>query len=127
MEVAREVCERRGCALVEADGESDHLHHLLIDYPPKVSLSNLIGLIKTNTSKRLREKCWPEVHQVLLDDHFWSPSYFVASTGGGSLAQIAAYKRVDIALDLNGVSARGVRPGDISAWPRAARNNKTAQ
>ena len=64
VEVARETCDRFEAVLVEADGEPDHLH-LLIDYPPKVQLSKLIGSIKTNTSREIRAKNHPEVKQVL--------------------------------------------------------------
>ncbi len=35
------VCEDFGAALVECDGEDDHVH-LLVHYPPKVALSNLV-------------------------------------------------------------------------------------
>ena len=88
----REVCERNESVLLEADGESDHLH-LLISYPPKISLSALVMAIKTNTSKRVREQGWDEVRRALWGDHFWSPSYFVASTGGASLEKVATYVR----------------------------------
>ncbi|OYD67263.1 IS200/IS605 family transposase [Rhodococcus sp. OK302] len=87
-----DVCERFETTLVEADGEDDHLH-LLVDYPPKVSLSKLVGAIKTNTSLWVRRENFPEVTQALWGDHFWSPSYFVTSTGGASLEKVAAYVR----------------------------------
>lgn len=92
VDTAREVCQRRGATLDEADGEADHLH-LLISYPPKVALSELVGSIKTNTSKRVREQHWPEVARAMWGDHFWSPSYFVASTGGAPLERVAEYVR----------------------------------
>lgn len=88
----REVCERHGAELLEADGEADHLH-LLISYPPKVSLSTLVMAVKTNTSKRVRAQEWDEVSRALWGNHFWSPSYFVASTGGAPLEKAAAYVR----------------------------------
>lgn len=89
---AREVCERFETTLLEADGEDDHLH-LLVDYPPKVALSKLVGAIKTNTSLRVRRENYPEVTQALWGEHFWSPSYFVTSTGGAPLEKVAAYVR----------------------------------
>jgi putative transposase len=89
---AQEVCERHGAALLEADGETDHIH-LLVSYPPKVSLSVLVMAIKTNTSKRIRAQGWDEVRKALWGDHFWSPSYFVASTGGATLEKVAQYVR----------------------------------
>jgi putative transposase len=87
---AREVCEHHGAMLVEADGETDHLH-LLIDYPPKVALARLVGAIKTNTSKRVREQNWPEVRRALWGEHFWSPSYCVVSTGGAPIETVRRY------------------------------------
>ena len=92
MATAREVCERHAAVLVEADGQADHLH-LLIEYPPKVTLSRLVGSIKTNTSKRVRAQGWPEVTRALCGQHFWSPSYLAVSSGGAPLDALAAYVR----------------------------------
>ena len=88
----RQVCERHGAVVVAADGESDHLH-LLIEYPPKVALSRLVGSIKTNKSKRVREQRWPEVTRALWGQHFWSPSYLAVSAGAAPLAAVATYLR----------------------------------
>lgn len=87
----RETCERFAVTLLEADGEDDHIH-LLVSYPPKVSLSVLVMALKVNSSKRLREQDWSEVRRT-GKDHFWSPSYFVASCGGAPLERIAEYVR----------------------------------
>lgn len=92
IDVARESCTRLEAVLVEADGESDHLH-LLIDYPPKVQLSKLIGAIKTNTSREVRAANYPEVRSVLWGDHFWSPSYLALSSGGATIETIQEYIR----------------------------------
>lgn len=92
IEVARESCDRFECVLVEADGESDHLH-LLIEYPPKVQLSKLVGAIKTNTSREIRAKGYPEVKKVLWGDAFWSPSYMALSSGGATVETIREYIR----------------------------------
>ena len=92
VETTREVCERHGVTLLEADGDDDHLH-LLVDYPPKLSISILVGAVKTNTSRIVREQKWPEVTDVLWGKHFWSPSYFACSTGGAPLERVAAYIR----------------------------------
>ena len=88
----REVCERHEAALLEADGDSDHIH-LLVSYPPKVSLSVLVMAIKTNTSKQVRAQGWEEVRRALWGNHFWSPSYFAASTGGAPLEKVVEYVR----------------------------------
>lgn len=90
IEVAREACDRHGATIMEADGEGDHLH-LLVEFPPKVALSTLIGSIKTNTSRRVREQGWPEVDGKLWGDAFWSPSYFAETVGPTSLENVKAY------------------------------------
>ena len=85
-----EVCARHGVTLVAADGTDDHLH-LLIEYPPKLSLAKFVGAVKTNTSRAVRAQHWPEVDRALWGEHFWSPSYCVVSTGGASLETVKQY------------------------------------
>ena len=87
-----EVCDRHEATLDEFETDQDHAH-LLVTYPPKVSLSRLVGALKTNSSKRVREQRWPEVRRALWGEHFWSPSYAVVSCGGAPLEVIAAYVR----------------------------------
>ena len=88
--MTREVCESNDATLEEFNTDNDHAH-LLVSYPPKVSLSKLIGSIKSNTSKVLREQRYEEVERAIHGDHFWSPSYFVASAGGVPLEKIKRY------------------------------------
>lgn len=87
---ARAVCENNGVALEEFNTDLDHAH-LVVSYPPKISLSKLIGAIKTNTSRHLRSLELKEVETVLWGEHFWSPSYLVSSTGGAPLEKIIKY------------------------------------
>ena len=87
---AREVCQRHHVTLVEADSEHDH-PHLLLDHPPKISLSILVGAIKTNSSRVIREQGWPEVRRAWWGQHFWSPSYSVPSTGGAPIETVRDY------------------------------------
>jgi putative transposase len=72
------------------DGEADHLH-LLVSMPPKVAPASLVNSLKGVSSRHLRSRRFPEVRRALWGDHFWSPSYFVASTGGAPLAKVKAY------------------------------------
>lgn len=73
--------------LRECDGEHDHVH-LLIDYPPKVSISKLVNSLK-GVSSRLLRKEFP--HIPTHRNHLWSPSYFAASCGGAPLDIIKTY------------------------------------
>jgi putative transposase len=83
------VFEGMGCTLLACDGEADHLH-LLVEYPPKHSISVLVNAFK-GTSSRLLRKERPDIAGRFRDDVLWSPSYFAASTGGAPLEQVKLY------------------------------------
>jgi len=62
-QILRNVCLNGEVKLTEFNSENDHLH-LLIKYPPKVQLSQLINALK-GVSSRLMKKEYPEVHRYL--------------------------------------------------------------
>ena len=70
--------------------EHDHVH-LLVTYPPKVTLSKLVNSMKGVSSRRVQALGLPEVKRVLWGDHFWSPSYAVISCGGAPLDVVRQY------------------------------------
>ena len=83
------VCNDFDAQLIECDGEDDHVH-LLINYPPKVSLSKLVNSLKGVSSRRLRS-FRPEISGRYRKGALWSPSYFAASCGGAPLDIIRKY------------------------------------
>jgi len=86
----REVCAHFESTLVESNFEPDHVH-LLVKYPPKVAISNLVNSLKGVSARRIRQANFPEVQQMLWGKHFWSPSYCVVSCGGAPLEIIQRY------------------------------------
>ncbi len=86
----RKVCENFEAELIEIDGEDDHLH-LLIAYPPKVSISRLTNSLKGVSSRRVLQLNYPEVRHSLRDNAFWSPSYYALSASGAPLETIKRY------------------------------------
>ena len=88
-EHAAKVFGGMGCALLACDGEADHLH-LLVEYPPKHSISVLVNAFK-GTSSRLLRKERPDIAGRYSDGVLWSPSYFAASTGGAPLDVVRRY------------------------------------
>jgi putative transposase len=85
-----EVCAHFEATLDAFETDNDHAH-LLVSYPPKVALSHLVMSLKTNSSRRVRARGWPEVTRALWGVHFWSPSYAVVSCGGAPLDIVKAY------------------------------------
>jgi putative transposase len=79
--------------LREFNGESDHVH-LLINYPPKVCLSELVNSLKGVSSRRLKQE-FPAIAAVWSVRKsrgvLWTPSYFAGSVGGAPLAILKRY------------------------------------
>lgn len=84
------VCTDFEAQLVEFDGEDDHVH-LLVNYPPKVSISKLVNSLKGVSSRMIRQKNYPSIKQKLLGGALWSPSYFAGSCGGAPIEIIRQY------------------------------------
>ena len=84
------VCIDFGAELVEFDGEDDHVQ-LLVNYPPKVSVSALVNSLKGVSSRMIRQKNYPSIRKKLWGAALWSPSYFAGSCGGAPIALIRQY------------------------------------
>ena len=83
------VCATMGCRLLALDGEADHIH-LLIEYPPKHSISTLVNALKGTSSRMLRQER-PDIADRYWKGVLWSPSYFAVSAGGAPLDVIRQY------------------------------------
>ena len=65
------VCVDFESELVEFDGEDDHVH-LLVNYPPKVSVSALVNSLKGVSSRMIRQKNYPNIRKKLWGVALWS-------------------------------------------------------
>lgn len=92
-EILRRAMRRSAAALeidliaIEADG--DHLHVMLC-YPPTISLSKIVQRLKGTSSRALRQRKLSEVIRKLWGKAFWPPSYFVVSCGCAPLETVKA-------------------------------------
>ena len=89
-DVFHSVCSDFESSLVEFDGEKDHVH-LLINYPPKVSISKLVNSLKGVSSRILRRDFNRDIGRMLYKGVLWSPSYFAGSCGGTPLETVKSY------------------------------------
>ena len=85
-----DVCRDFEAELVEFNGEDDHVH-LLVSYPPKVSVSDLVNSLKGVSSRLVRKNHYPSIRTKLWGNSLWSPSYFAGSCGGAPLTIIRQY------------------------------------
>ncbi|STU57513.1 IS1004 transposase [Klebsiella pneumoniae subsp. ozaenae] len=72
------VCADFDVELVEMDGECDHVH-LLINYPPKLAISNLVNSLKGVSSRLLRRDRPDIALRYYYKGVLWTPSYFASS------------------------------------------------
>ncbi len=69
--------------------DKDHIHYL-VSIPPTMAVGKVIGIVKQNTSRELKQK-FPFLKKVYWGtDSVWSEGYFV-STVGIDEAVIQAY------------------------------------
>ncbi|SRR6266404_4608260 len=87
--IFRKVCQDFEAVLVDSNGEDDYVH-LLVEYPPKVTVSILVNSLKGVSSRRLRHQ-HPKLAARYYKGVLWSPSYFAASCGGAPLSIIRQY------------------------------------
>ena len=57
----------------------DHLH-IVIVIPPKYSVSSIIGKIKANTSREIRQH-FERIRKMYRCNEFWSPGFFSSTVG----------------------------------------------
>ncbi len=89
--VFKETMEEMGGTLEEFDGERNHVH-LLIQYPPKWSISIIVNNLKGRSSRLLRRDM-PDVKKRYWGDGsaLWHRSYFAGSVGGAPLEIVKQY------------------------------------
>lgn len=95
IEDCKEVFERvLGCnlsKLVDCNGEPDHLH-LLVDIHPDNNISDLIGSLKSASSRVLRKKYPIEISRFYWGKaKLWHDSKCILSCGGASLDTLKKY------------------------------------
>ena len=75
-----------GFQILEFNGGQDHVH-LLVEYPPALSISNLVNQLKS-VSSRLVSKHFGE---LVKPGCLWSLSYFASSGGGAAIDTLQEY------------------------------------
>jgi putative transposase len=82
------ACGKLECDLIEMDGE--HHIHLLVAYPPKLSISVMVNNLKAVSSRMLRLQNMHLTRQS-KSAALWSRSYFACSAGGATIETLRAY------------------------------------
>lgn len=84
-----DIAKRFGITIIEQESDGDHLH-MLFASKPQIQVSKFINSLKA-VSSRLLFKEFPRLKKQLWQGAFWSPSYFLASTGQVTLEVLKQY------------------------------------
>ena len=73
------LCKRRGVHIVEAEVCLDHIH-MLVEIPPKYSVSGFMGFLKGKSSLIIYQK-WGNAKFKYRNREFWCRGYYVDTVG----------------------------------------------
>ena len=86
--ILRELCEWKQVNIVEAEVCPDHIH-MLVEIPPKMSVSSFIGFLKGKSSLLIHER-HGNLKYKYGNRSFWCRGYYV-DTAGKNAKRIAEY------------------------------------
>ena len=78
-EIIREVCFGDEIEIIRGHVSLDHVH-LLVSYPPKLSISKIAMHMKGKSSRKLLQE-YTELRKQFWGRHIWGRGYFAVSSG----------------------------------------------
>ena len=94
--ILRDLCNRKGIEITEAECCPDHIH-MLIRIPPKYSVSEIMGYVKGKSSLMIFDR-HANLKYKYGNRHFWCRGYYV-DTVGKNAKKIEEYIRNQLAED----------------------------
>ncbi len=95
--ILRELCDRKGIEIIEAECCKDHIH-MLVRIPPKYSVSEIMGYLKGKSSLMIFDK-YANLKYKYGNRHFWCRGYYV-DTVGKNAKRIEEYIRKQLQEDI---------------------------
>ena len=77
--ILRQLCEYKGVNIIEAEVCVDHIH-MLVEIPPKMSVSGFMGYLKGKSSQMIYER-WANLRYKYRSREFWCRGYYVDTVG----------------------------------------------
>ena len=77
--ILRQLCKWKGVNILEAEVCPDHVH-MLVEIPPKYSVSQFMGYLKGKSSLMIYEK-WGNMKYKYRNRQFWCRGYYVDTVG----------------------------------------------
>ncbi|MNC43897.1 Transposase IS200 like protein [compost metagenome] len=96
--IIRQLCERKGVEILEAEACPDHIH-MLVSIPPKLSVSEFMGYLKGKSSLMIFDQ-FANMKYRYGNRQFWCRGYYV-DTVGRNKKVIEEYIRNQLTEDKN--------------------------
>ena len=77
--ILRELCERKGVEIIEAECCQDHIH-MLVSIPPHLSVAQFMGYLKSKSSLMIFDR-HANLKYKYGNRHFWCRGYYVDTVG----------------------------------------------
>ncbi len=77
--ILRKLCEFKNVTILEAEACPDHVH-MLIEIPPKMSVSGFMGYLKGKSSLMIYQK-WGNMKFKYRNREFWCRGFYVDTVG----------------------------------------------
>ena len=77
--ILRELCKWKDVTIITAEVCPDHVH-MLVEIPPKMSVSGFMGFLKGKSSLMIYER-WGNLKYKYKNREFWCRGYYVDTTG----------------------------------------------
>ena len=88
-ELIMQVCDAEDVRILKGVVSKDHVH-MHVEYPPSLSVSNLMKRVKGRTSRLLQQE-FPHLEKRYWGRHFWAVGYGAWSTGNITEEMIQQY------------------------------------
>jgi len=88
-ELIIQICDAEDIRISSGVVSKDHVH-MLIEYPPRISISDLVKRLKGRTSRMLQRE-FPSLKKRYWGKHFWAIGYGAWSVGDITDEVVKAY------------------------------------
>jgi putative transposase len=89
-EIIKKISSDFDVQIIECECGIDHIH-ILFRSKPTLDMTKFINILKGHSSRDIRKKYKDFLKDKLWGDHFWSPSYFLSTSGNVTIDVLKEY------------------------------------
>lgn len=118
-QILRKLCEMKGVKIIEANACKDHIH-MLVDIPPKLSVSQFMGYLKGKSSLMIFDR-HANLKYKYGNRQFWCKGYYVTTVGRNKtvieeyiknqIQEDVAYEQMSLKEYIDPFTGEQVKPG----------------